>query len=46
VPSEPLRPVLQVPIGVFDAIIGAIDFFANFFPKLKVRSPALLTLIG
>lgn len=26
---------IRVPIGVFDAIIGAIDFFANFFPKLK-----------
>eukprot|EP00281_Chroomonas_sp_CCMP1168_P035371 CAMPEP_0206243796 /NCGR_PEP_ID=MMETSP0047_2-20121206/17800_1 /ASSEMBLY_ACC=CAM_ASM_000192 /TAXON_ID=195065 /ORGANISM="Chroomonas mesostigmatica_cf, Strain CCMP1168" /LENGTH=397 /DNA_ID=CAMNT_0053668943 /DNA_START=1 /DNA_END=1194 /DNA_ORIENTATION=- len=26
---------IRVPIGVFDAIIGAIDFFANVFPNLK-----------
>jgi len=26
---------IKVPIGVFDAIIGGIDFFANFFPNLK-----------
>eukprot|EP00284_Hemiselmis_tepida_P017697 CAMPEP_0174927636 /NCGR_PEP_ID=MMETSP1355-20121228/19453_1 /TAXON_ID=464990 /ORGANISM="Hemiselmis tepida, Strain CCMP443" /LENGTH=405 /DNA_ID=CAMNT_0016173753 /DNA_START=21 /DNA_END=1238 /DNA_ORIENTATION=+ len=25
---------IRVPIGVFDAIIGAIEFFSNFFPSL------------
>ncbi len=24
---------ISVPVFVFDAIIGGIDFFANFFPK-------------
>ena len=26
---------IKVPIGVFDFIIGAIEFFANFNPGLK-----------